>query len=237
MPYHAGLPDEARTAVQEGFLEGRTRVVCATNAFGMGIDHDAVRLVAHVGAPGSLEAYVQEAGRAGRDGAPARCLLASHRGDLKLQRDFARRSWPRPGTVRAVWRAMEPGAPATARELAERLGERRLRRGPDAAAVTSALRILVQHGAAREVVREARGDPDARSPDPTRAWLRGPDALFRRVDLGVVRRGRRRARRRRRAVRRYLRTRGCRRAVVARWFGQPAPDCPGCDRCGGWEAG
>ena len=258
MPYHAGLPAGARSAVQEEFLAGGTRVVTATNAFGMGVDHPEIRLVAHVGAPGSLEAYVQEAGRAGRDGRPARCLLASHRGDLRLQRDFARRSWPRPGVVRAVWRAMEPGEAATVSELVRRLAGGLPGRRPDADAVASALRVLATSDAVREGApsgspgrapgpgrgRRRGGDrPLGRSgarrtggreePSPGPAWRRGPDALFRRVDLGACRRGRRRARRRRWAMRRYRLTRGCRRAVVARWFGHRPPACAGCDRCGG----
>lgn len=215
-PYHAGLPATARAGIQERFLAGEVRTVCATNAFGMGVDHPHVRLVCHVGAPGSLEAYVQEAGRAGRDGEPAACRLVSHRGDLALQRAFARRSWPPPRLVRAVWRAMEPGEAVTMGQLTARLAPRR-----DEAHVASALRILAQ----TDCVREVRPGEDGS------AFLRGPDLLLRRVDWGACRRGRRRARRRRRAVRRYVRGRGCRRAVIARWFGQPPPDCGGCDRC------
>ncbi len=69
--YHAGMESDARRGVQEGFLGGGLRVVCATSAFGMGIDHPHIRLVCHCGVPGALESYVQEAGRAGRDGGGA----------------------------------------------------------------------------------------------------------------------------------------------------------------------
>ena len=140
--YHAGMESEARRAVQERFLGGGIRVVCATSAFGMGIDHPHIRLVCHCGMPGALESYVQEAGRAGRDGEPAHaCLFVTPR-DREIQS------------------------------------------------------TLIRTGSCRT--------PDSR----------------------------RRSKVRLRAMMGYVSTRRCRRAYVARYFGESAPRCSGCDRCG-----
>lgn len=84
--YHAGRTRLARERAQRAFEQGRTRVLVATNAFGMGIDLPDIRLIVHYQTPGSVEAYYQEAGRAGRDGDPARCLMLFGRADLATQR-------------------------------------------------------------------------------------------------------------------------------------------------------
>ncbi|MFO1077940.1 MAG: RecQ family ATP-dependent DNA helicase [Planctomycetota bacterium] len=83
--FHAGLDIPTKKAVQARFLSGESRIVCATNAFGMGIDKPDIRLVVHFEIPGSLEAYVQEVGRAGRDGLPAEAVLIFTRDDIETQ--------------------------------------------------------------------------------------------------------------------------------------------------------
>lgn len=90
--YHAGRTQLARERAQSAFEQARTRVLVATNAFGMGIDIPDVRLIIHFQTPGSLEAYYQEAGRAGRDGEPARCVLFFGKADLMTQRRLGQSS-------------------------------------------------------------------------------------------------------------------------------------------------
>ena len=84
--YHAGMSDADRAASQEGFLYDDLRVIVATNAFGMGIDKSNVRYVIHYSMPKNMEAYVQEAGRAGRDGEPSECILLFNGQDIMTQK-------------------------------------------------------------------------------------------------------------------------------------------------------
>jgi ATP-dependent DNA helicase RecQ len=90
--YHAGLGREKRAEVQRRFMAGEAPVVVATNAFGMGVDKANVRTVCHETVPGSVEAFYQEAGRAGRDGRPSRCLLFAENRDKGLHVFFIERS-------------------------------------------------------------------------------------------------------------------------------------------------
>ena len=104
--YHAGRNSEARAAVQADWKAGKTRVVVATNAFGMGIDKADVRFVAHVDLPASLEAYYQQAGRAGRDGKRAYAVLLSQPADAKTRRALIESAHPTGLEVNEVYRAV-----------------------------------------------------------------------------------------------------------------------------------
>jgi ATP-dependent DNA helicase RecQ len=92
--YHGDLNRRDRQRIQDNFMRGRSRLVLATNAFGMGVDKEDIRFVIHADVPGSMESYYQEIGRAGRDGRPSECVLLYDQRDLNTQIEFIRWSNP-----------------------------------------------------------------------------------------------------------------------------------------------
>jgi ATP-dependent DNA helicase RecQ len=137
--YHGGLAHQLRQEVQEDFLGGRIPVVVATNAFGMGIDKADIRTIVHYDLPGTLEAYTQEIGRAGRDGRPARAILLHRSGDRRLQEFFIEGSHPPAGLVHRVYETLLGPGESTVWWSPAELGERA---DTDARMASSCLSLL-----------------------------------------------------------------------------------------------
>ncbi|HEX8185165.1 MAG TPA: ATP-dependent DNA helicase RecQ, partial [Blastocatellia bacterium] len=124
--YHGGMEEAERTRAQEVFMRGDVRAIVATNAFGMGIDKSDIRYVVHYHLPGSIEAYYQEVGRAGRDQMPAECLLLFNYADTRTQQFFIEGSHPSPELISRVYQEItsfgSEKVELSAREIAQRIG-------------------------------------------------------------------------------------------------------------------
>jgi ATP-dependent DNA helicase RecQ len=159
--YHAGLAHSLRQRAQDAFMEERTRVIVATSAFGMGIDKPDVRLVVHHAMPGSLEAYYQEAGRAGRDGKSSRCILLYDVADRSTHEYFIAGTHPERHAVERVWQLLrtsaDPGGwvPLSADQLCRQV------HGVSERVASAAMRLLVaSHACALD------------APSASRIWIR-----------------------------------------------------------------
>jgi len=139
--YHAGLTREERAEAQDRFMAGEVQTVVATNAFGMGVDKADIRSVVHFNLPGTLEAYYQEAGRAGRDGDLANCVLLYAPGDRFLQEMFIENEYPPPDAVFRVYEFLR-GIDADPIELTHAEIKEATRLDLNESAVGTALKIL-----------------------------------------------------------------------------------------------
>lgn len=104
--YHAGMHSEERKRIQEAFINDEIKVICATNAFGMGIDKKEIRLIIHFNTPGSVENYYQEIGRAGRDGKESFIFLLHDDSDLSIQNYFLSNAYPDKKLIQDVYNAI-----------------------------------------------------------------------------------------------------------------------------------
>lgn len=142
--YHAGMTENERTRAQDDFMSGKTQMIVATNAFGMGIDKSDIRFVFHFHFPGSIEAYYQEIGRAGRDGFPANCILLFNYADKRTQDFFIEGSYPTPDVIQNVFQTLIETdikqIELTTKEISNRAGIK------NEMAVQSALVILEKAG-------------------------------------------------------------------------------------------
>jgi hypothetical protein len=222
--YNGKMTTDEREKSQASFMSsGRKVVMIATNAFVLGVDKPDIRYIIHYQMPGSPESYVQEAGRAGRDGKPARCVLLFQPDDIAIQEHFLKEAHPTKTQARLVADGLyawsDEGKEVSVRDLAlsMALPERRVR---------VVLSVLEAMGVAKEV-RAARWA--GVEPRPTRPQIDKAASVFeaRRIS----------DRRRLAELLKYMNLQKCRVQMMREYFGEdPGPQCGLCDSCAGLDS-
>jgi ATP-dependent DNA helicase RecQ len=222
--YNGKMTTEEREKAQASFMSpGRKVVMLATNAFGLGVDKPDIRYIIHYQMPGSPEAYVQEAGRAGRDGKPARCVLLYQPDDLAIQEHFLKEAHPTKSQARKVAEGLyawsDEGKEVSVRDLAMSMAlpERRVR---------VILSVLEAMGVAKEVKASKWAGTE---PRPTQEAVDKAASVFeaRRIS----------DRRRLAELLKYMNTQVCRVQMMRAYFGEPEGEkCGLCDSCAGLDS-
>jgi ATP-dependent DNA helicase RecQ len=218
--YHGKMRNADRAAAQERYMRPKKRkVMVATSAFGMGIDKPNIRYVLHYQAPSSLEQYVQEAGRGGRDGRPCHCVLLLDAADLDVQRHLLAQSRPRPDQLRRVARALKAWG-----------GEQRTVKAADLAHSAEVPLNAAQSLCARleelALVEQTAGKEWSITV-PLDGFEAAAEDLARRLDVERLA-----DERRLELVREYAAASDCRSVFLRRYFGEEDPPrCGVCDRC------
>lgn len=226
--YHAGMTDEEREFSQNAFISGRADVVVATNAFGMGIDRADVRFVVHFEIPGSVEAYYQEAGRAGRDGELSACELLFNHADLKTQEFFFEGSNPSVDTIRSVYNLLRARCNPDTGELQMTVDAMAAELGKEVnpMGVGTSLSALIHAGAITRC--------DAPGSNTKLTKVLNPGAAFAtlRIDKDRIEEKARRDHAKIESITRYAYSIGCRQRWILDYFGETGTcDCGHCDIC------
>ncbi|MDE0207248.1 MAG: helicase-related protein, partial [Candidatus Tectomicrobia bacterium] len=232
--YHAGLSDAARKQTQDAFMERPNALIVATNAFGMGIDKPDVPYVVHFNLPRSLEAYYQEAGRAGRDGEEAHCVLLFSYGDVRIQEFLVEHSNPTREAVERVYElCAAAGPPGTEFQLSSLL--RHLGSGSSAMQLAAAGRLLEKAGYVEQATNFEAADDGPAGIAHTRVRMTGerlpPHALV--LDDAALSRRRHHELAKIRRMVGYANARQCRRQKILGYFGEAwdKGNCGACDHC------
>ncbi|MDR2849916.1 MAG: ATP-dependent DNA helicase [Verrucomicrobiota bacterium] len=225
--YHGAMTDNERTAAQERFISEPSPVIVATNAFGMGVDRGDLRFVVHWDIPGSLEAYYQEVGRAGRDGQSAWCELLFNYADVATQRFFLDGANPAFTDILAVWNTVRQACETAEVTCAVEVWSKQAGLKNDMETRT----ILGLIERARLIEREIR--PGNRA--YTTRLLPNPDPELKELKKLSAGLGEKRLsdERKLQMMLRFVDHSGCRHAFMLNYFGEKAEvsTCAACDRC------
>jgi ATP-dependent DNA helicase RecQ len=225
--YHAGMTEDQRKQAQDKFMNGEASVAVATNAFGMGIDRADLRFVIHYDIPGSVEAYYQEAGRAGRDGEPARCQLLFNFADVRTQEFFIEGANPTreiiAGLHRELLRLCRGGAiEMPISEIAEHVVEAK-----NDMAIGSALHLLERAGFITRDYLHGSRTYTTTLVEPVKSLDDLP------IDFEKLDKKRARDLAKLNRMIAYADHRGCRHQFILNYFGddEAADHCSACDNC------